>query len=75
MIFWLVLGMSESIIEKIENIEKLLIEINAKIDNFLGFEDLSAEEVEEIRKLREEVKRGDFVGFEDVFEEWNVCMR
>jgi len=67
--------MSESIIEKIENIEKLLIEINAKIDNFLGFEDLSAEEVEEIRKLREEVKRGDFVGFEDVFEEWNVCMR
>jgi len=75
LIFWLVLGMSESIIEKIENIEKLLIEINAKIDNFLGFEDLSAEEVEEIRKLREEVKRGDFVGFEDVFEEWNVCMR
>ncbi|MEX2720324.1 MAG: hypothetical protein Q6362_002760 [Candidatus Wukongarchaeota archaeon] len=61
--------MSESIIEKIENIEKLLIEINAKIDNFLGFEDLSAEEVEEIRKLREEVKRGEFVEFEDVFEE------
>ncbi len=53
--------------EKIDHIEKLLMEINAKIDNFLGFEELSEEELEEIERLREEVKSGEYVRFEEMF--------
>ena len=48
------------LLEKMNKIEQLLIEINAKIDNFLGFEELTEEEQEEIAQLREEVKKGEF---------------
>ena len=50
--------MSE-VVKRLERIERLLIELNSKIDNFLGYEDLSAEEHEELRKMREEVKKGE----------------
>ncbi|ATZ60657.1 MAG: hypothetical protein BME93_00420 [Methanosarcinales archaeon Met12] len=59
--------MTEAMMEKIDHIEKLLMEINAKIDNFLGFEELSEEELEEIERLREEVKSGEYVRFEEMF--------
>ena len=51
------------VVKRLERIERLLIELNSKIDNFLGYEDLSAEEHEELRKMREEVKKGEFVSF------------
>ncbi|MCO6040992.1 hypothetical protein [Thermococcus alcaliphilus] len=57
------------VIERLERIEHLLIQLNAKIDNFLGYESLSKKEREELRKMREEVKRGEFVRFEELFEE------
>lgn len=60
--------MSE-VVERLERIERLLIQLNAKIDNFLGYESLSEEEREELRRMREEVKRGEFVRFEELFEE------
>ena len=47
------------VVKRLERIERLLIELNSKIDNFLGYEDLSAEEHEELRKMREEVKKGE----------------
>ncbi len=50
-------------------IERLLLEINAKLDNFLGFEDLTMEEHEEITQLRAEMKKGEFVTFGNVFPE------
>ncbi|WP_456398593.1 hypothetical protein [Palaeococcus sp. (in: euryarchaeotes)] len=58
--------MSE-VVKRLERIERLLIELNSKIDNFLGYEDLSAEEHEELRKMREEVKKGGFVSFKELF--------
>ena len=61
--------MADTLLEKMNNIEKLLIEINAKIDNFLGFDELTEEEQEEVAKLREEIKIGDFVPFQGVFPE------
>ena len=61
--------MADTLLEKMNNIEKLLIEINAKIDNFLGFDELTEEEQEEVAKLREEIKKGDFVPFQGVFPE------
>jgi len=61
--------MIDELLEKISNIEKLLNEIDAKIDNFLGFEELTEEEKEEIRRLREEVRRGDSINFKDAFSD------
>jgi hypothetical protein len=37
----------ELLLQKIENLETLIIQLNDKIDNFLGMEDISAEEREE----------------------------
>ncbi|MCD6373586.1 MAG: hypothetical protein J7L37_08620 [Thermococcus sp.] len=60
--------MSE-VVERLERIEKLLITLNAKIDNFLGYEEPSEEERKELQNMREEIKRGEFVKFEELFEE------
>jgi hypothetical protein len=35
----------------------------------IGYESLSKKEREELRRMREEVKRGEFVRFEELFEE------
>ncbi|MFQ5820958.1 MAG: hypothetical protein ACE5I5_13280 [Candidatus Heimdallarchaeota archaeon] len=61
--------MADTLLEKMSKIEQLLLEINAKIDNFLGFEDLTEEEQEEIAQMREEIKKGDFILFQGVFPE------
>ena len=49
--------MSEALMEKIDRIDSLLQKLNAKIDNFLGFEELrekdKQKEVEALRKERE----------------------
>ena len=60
--------MSE-VIERLERIEKLLIALNSKVDNFLGYENLTKREREELRGMREEVRKGDFVKFEELFGE------
>ncbi len=61
--------MCDILLEKINHIEKILMEINTKIDNFLGFEELGEGEKKEIAKIRKEIKKGDYVRFEDVFSE------
>ncbi len=61
--------MENSVEKKLDTIETLLREINAKIDNFLGFETLSKEEKEEINRIRSEVASGEFDSIETVFEE------
>ena len=53
--------------KKLERIERLLVEINSKIDNFMGYEYLSKKEREELRKMREEIRKGEFIKFEDLF--------
>ena len=59
--------MDSVLIEKIEHIETLLISINGKIDNFMGFEELDEVEKKEVGKLREEVESGKYMTFDDVF--------
>jgi hypothetical protein len=59
--------MSQALIEKIDHIETLLLKINAKIDNFLGFEELNEKERKEVEALRKDVKSGEYVGFDEVF--------
>jgi hypothetical protein len=58
--------MSDVVLKRINDIEKILIEINAKIDNFIGYEELTEKERRELRKIREEVKRGEYVSFDEV---------
>lgn len=59
--------MTQTLMEKINKIELLLVEINSKIDNFLGFEEISEKEREEIKKIQEEIKKGIYSDFNDVF--------
>jgi len=59
--------MSEVLIEKIDRIEALLLELSAKIDNFLGFEEITEEEKVEVEKLKEEIKRGEYLSIDQVF--------
>ena len=56
--------MPDVVMEKMEHIEKLLLQLNAKIDNFLGYEDLTPREQEELKKIRHEVRSGDYVPLE-----------
>ncbi len=61
---------TNDIIEKrMRNIEALLEEINSKIDNFLGYEIPTDEEIDEIADLRKQVSDGDYLRYEDVFDD------
>ncbi len=59
--------MSEALMEKIDRIESLLQKLNAKIDNFLGFEELDKEEQKEVEALRKEVEAGKYIHFDETF--------
>jgi len=47
------------ILEHLQRIEKMLEILNAKIDNFLGFEELSEEELEELDEIEAEMEKGE----------------
>jgi hypothetical protein len=53
--------------EKLDHIQEMLKEINSKIDNFLGFEEISDDEKEEFKRLREEIKKGRYETYENTF--------
>ncbi|MGD2248841.1 MAG: hypothetical protein PVF58_10590 [Candidatus Methanofastidiosia archaeon] len=61
--------MSQELLEKINHIEMLLREINFKIDNFLGVEELSEEERKEIESIEKEVESGKYLTFDETFED------
>lgn len=56
----------ELLLQKIETIETLIIQLNDKIDNYLGMEDISKEEKEEIKKIRDEIDSGEYVTLNDL---------
>ncbi len=51
----------ELLLQNIDNLETLIIQLNDKIDNYFGMEDISTEEREEIQKLGDEVASGEYV--------------
>lgn len=61
--------MSDLLLKKINNIERLLQEVNAKMDNFLGFEELSEEEKQELIIIQKEMAQGNSYKFDDVFQD------
>ncbi len=54
--------------EKIERLKYLLMEINSKIENFMGYEDLTPEEEEKVEKIIEEMRKGEYIRFEEIFK-------
>jgi len=52
------------ILEHLIRIERELKILNSKIDNFLGFEELSEEELEELDKIEEEMRKGEKIPLE-----------
>ncbi len=61
--------MDKTILKKLDSIESLLIQLNNKIDHFLGLEIISDEERKELAAIRAEVDAGHFDTFENVFED------
>jgi hypothetical protein len=59
--------MSQELLEKVNHIEMLLLEIRSKIDNFLGFEELSQEERKEVEIIKKEIESGEYSTFDEVF--------
>ena len=59
--------MAELAMQKLEHIEQLLVGIDTKIDNFLGFEELKESELKEIKEIRNEMQKGDYATFDEVF--------
>ncbi len=53
------MSMQENIISHLQRIEKMLEIINSKIDNFLGFEELSKDEHRELDSIEAEMEKGE----------------
>ena len=47
------------ILERLQRIEKMLEILNSKINNFLGFEELSKEELKELDEIEAEMGKGE----------------
>jgi len=50
--------MENVILEHLQRIEKQLEVLNSKIENFLGFEELSEEELRELDEIEAEMEKG-----------------
>lgn len=61
--------MDQSIEQRLDHIEHMLVEMNAKIDHYLGVETLTGEEKREIEALRQEVREGKFLTYNEVFKD------
>jgi len=61
--------MAELAMQKLKHIEQLLVSIDAKIDNFLGFEELKKSELKELKEIRTKIKKGEYATFEEVFRD------
>ncbi len=48
-----------AILEHLQRIEKQLEIINSKLDNFMGFEELSKKELKELDEIEAEMERGE----------------
>ena len=48
-----------AILEHLQRIEKQLELINSKLDNFMGFEELSEEELKELDEIEAEMEKGE----------------
>ncbi|AAB90197.1 MULTISPECIES: hypothetical protein [Archaeoglobus] len=58
--------MEKVILEHLQRIEKQLEILNSKIENFLGFEELSEEELKELDEIEAKMEKGEKFVLNDV---------
>ena len=61
--------MSQEMLERLERIEMLIQDIETKLDNYLGVEDIDDQECKEVERLRKDVQEGNVVPLQDVFRD------
>lgn len=59
--------MTSTINNRLENIENFLQRIENKLDNFLGMEQLSSKDREELDEIKKEMDEGKVFKYEEVF--------
>ncbi|KCZ71857.1 hypothetical protein ANME2D_01912 [Candidatus Methanoperedens nitroreducens] len=57
---------NKEILTHLIKIENQLTMLNSKIDNFLGFEELSEEELEELDRIEEEMEKGNKISLDEI---------
>ncbi len=56
----------KEIITHLMQIEGQLTLINSKIDNFLGFEEISVDEMKELNEIEDDMKKGNKISITDL---------
>ena len=59
-------NVNKDILVHLVNIEDQLAKLNSKIDNFLGFDDLSAKELKELDVIEEDMEKGKKISLNDI---------
>ena len=59
-------AIDREIITHLMQIEGQLTLINSKIDNFLGFDDISADEMKELNEIEDDMKKGNKISITDL---------
>lgn len=59
-------NVNKDILAHLVNIEDQLTKLNSKIDNFLGFDDLSAKELKELEVIEEDMEKGKKISLNDI---------
>ena len=59
-------NVNKDILVHLVNIEDQLAKLNSKIDNFLGFDDLSAKELMELDVIEEDMEKGKKISLNDI---------
>jgi len=59
-------NVNKDILTHLMNIEDQLAKLNSKIDNFLGFDELSAKELTELDEIEENMEKGKKISLNDI---------
>jgi len=59
-------NVNKDILVHLMNIEDQLSKLNLKIDNFLGFDELSVKELTELDKIEEDMQKGKKISLNDI---------
>ena len=59
-------AIDKEIITHLMQIEGQLTLINSKIDNFLGFEEISVDEMKELNEIEDDMKKGNKISITDL---------
>ena len=60
------MNLNKDILTHLMNIEDQLAKLNLKIDNFLGFDELSIEELKELDRIEENMNQGKKISLNDI---------